>query len=242
MNCRSVVSGVVVAMVVCVGATASAQTSAGTISVTVTAGMEPSMSGTMHEGGSGRVLGLATEVDEKTWSDTHEQTGLSGSAGVGIGLNDRVEMVVNVEVGRINAQRLEVGTVATLPLFAEFDDYKYWGVNGGARLFLGSGSVSPYVTGTVGFRRLSELGGTFSVPAVSVTVPQPFFEESTVATFGGDVGMLFGSSRVKIGVQAGVRWTGGPNGDAASFAGTGLENLNDEGARLSIPVGVVVRF
>jgi len=75
-----------------------------------------------------------------------------------------------------------------------------------------------------------------------VTVPQPFFEESTVATVGGDVGVLFGPTRVKIGVQAGVRWTGGPNGDAASFAGTGLENLNDKGARLSVPVGVVVRF
>ena len=50
MNCRSVVSGVVVAMVVCVGATASAQTSAGTIPVTVTAGMEPSMSGPCTKG------------------------------------------------------------------------------------------------------------------------------------------------------------------------------------------------
>ena len=242
MNSRVVASGVALAMVLGVATTASAQTSARAISLTVTGGMEPSIGGTMHEGGSGRVLGLATEVDEKSWTDTHKQTGLSGSAGIGIGLNDMVEMVANVEVGRAEAQRLQVGTVATLPLFGEFDDYKYWGVNGGARVFLGSGSATPYVTGTVGFRRISELGGTFSVPAASVTVPQPFFEESTVATFGGDFGVLFGPSRVRFGVQAGVRWTGGPKGDAASFAGTGLENLNDKGARLSVPVGVVVRF
>jgi hypothetical protein len=75
-----------------------------------------------------------------------------------------------------------------------------------------------------------------------VTPSQPFFDESTVPTFGGDFGVLFGTTRTKIGLQAGVRWTGGPTASAASFAGTGLENLNDKGARLSLPVGVVVRF
>ena len=127
-------------------------------------------------------------------------------------------------------------------MFAQFDESKYWGLNGGARVFLGSGSVSPYLTGTVGFRRVSELGGTFTVPAASVTLPQPFFEQSTVPTLGADLGVLFGQARVRFGVQAGVRWTGSPNGDAGSFAGSGLENLNDEGSNLSMPVGVVVRF
>lgn len=80
------------------------------------------------------------------------------------------------------------------------------------------------------------------MPAVSVTVPQPFFDESTVPTFGADFGVLFGKMRAKLGVQAGLHWTAGPTGSAASFAGTGLENLNDKGSRLSLPVGVVVRF
>jgi hypothetical protein len=102
--------------------------------------------------------------------------------------------------------------------------------------------VAPYVTGTVGFRRLSELGGTFSVPAASVTLQQPFLEESTVPTLGADVGVLFGEMRGQFGVQVGVRWTGSPNGASESFAGSGLENLNDEGSNVSMPIGVVVRF
>jgi hypothetical protein len=75
-----------------------------------------------------------------------------------------------------------------------------------------------------------------------VTLQQPFFEESTVPTLGADVGVLFGEMRARFGVQVGVRWTGSPNGAAASFAGSGLENLNDEGSNVSMPIGVVVRF
>lgn len=242
MNLRVFASASALVIVVGIAGVASAQTKAGAVSVAVTANWDPSIGGTMHDGGSGKVLGLTTVVNEKKWSDTHKQSGFLGSAGVGIGLNDKVEAVGNVEFGKVGAQQLQVGTVATLPLFAKFDDYKYWGLSGGARVFLASGSVSPYVTGTAGFRRISAIGGTFTVPAANVTLPQPFFDESTVPTFGGDFGVLFGKMRAKLGFQVGVHWTGGPTGSAASFAGTGLENLNDKGSRVSLPVGVVVRF
>jgi hypothetical protein len=242
MNLRVLAAAGVLATGLGAADVASAQTGAGAVSMTVTGNWEPSVGGKMHEGGSGRVLNLVTLVDEKNWTDTHKKAGIMGSAGVGIGITDMMEVVGNVEFGRTNARTLQVGTVANLPLFAEFGDLEYWGVNGGVRVFLSSGGMSPYITGTVGFRRLSEIGGTFTVPAASVTLSQPFFDESTVPTFGGDFGVLFGTTRTKIGLQAGVRWTGGPTASAASFAGTGLENLNDKGARLSLPVGVVVRF
>lgn len=242
MKRQVLAAGSALAIVVSIVGTAAAQTNPGQVSVTVTGNWEPGIGGTMHEGGRGSVLGLTTLVDEKKWTDTHEGTGILGSAGVGFGVSDRVEVVGNVEFGQTKAKTLQVGTVATLPLFGEFDDLKYWGLNGGVRMFLSSGSISPYVAGTVGFRRLSAIGGTFTVPAASVTVPQPFFDQSTVPTLGGDFGVLFGMRRVKLGFQAGVRWTGGPTGSAASFAGTGLENLNDQGSRVSVPVGVVVRF
>lgn len=242
MKLGAFAAGSALGLVLCLGASASAQTSAGTMSVTAAGNWAPNIGGTTHLGGRGSVLGLPVLVDEKKWTDTHKRDGLLGSAGVGVGLNDMVEAVANVEFGRTQAERVQVGTVATLPLFAEFDESKYWGLNGGARVFFGSGGVSPYLTGTVGFRRVSELGGTFTVPAASVTLPQPFFEQSTVPTLGADLGVLFGQTRVRFGVQAGVRWTGSPNGASQSFAGSGLENLNDEGSNLSMPVGVVVRF
>ena len=135
MNLRVFASASALAMVVGVAGVASAQTKAGAASFDVTANWDPSIGGTMHEGGSGKVLGLTTVVNEKTWSDTHKQSGFLGSAGVGIGLNDKVEAVGNVEFGTVGAQQLQVGTVATLPLFAQFDDYKVLGPErGGACL------------------------------------------------------------------------------------------------------------
>jgi hypothetical protein len=242
MSFRVLATGVALAVVVSMAGTASAQTSPGAFSITATGSWDPSIGGTMHEGGSGSVLGLATLVDEKSWTETHTRSGFAASAGFGVGLNNMVEAVGNVEFGQNGAQELQVGTVATLPLFAEFDDYQYWGLNGGVRVLMGSGNAVPYVTGTFGFRQISEITGVFSVPAASVTLSQPFFESSMVPTFGADFGVLYGGMRAKIGFQVGVHWAGGPEGAEASFAGTGLENLNDKGARWSLPVGVVVRF
>lgn len=242
MNLRMLAAAGALATAMGAAEVASAQTRAGGVSVTVTGNWEPGVGGTMHEGGSGRVLNLATVVEEKKWTDTHGKNGILGSAGVGFGVNDMMEVIGNVEFAQTNAKKLQVGTVATLPLFAEFDDLKYWGLNGGVRVFMSSGAMSPYVAGTVGFRRFSAIQGTFTVPAASVTLSQPFFDESTVPTFGGDFGVLFGNMRAKLGFQAGLHWAGRPTGSAASFAGTGLENLNDKGSRLSLPVGVIVRF
>lgn len=220
-------------------AAASAQPAGpGSFSVTLKAAWDPTTGGVMHEGGSGTVLGLPTSVDEKPWSDTHNQ-GFRLDAGIGFGVSERAEIVASFNYGTLGSELLQVGTVAGLPLLAKFEDYEYWGLEGGARFFLAQGGVTPYITAVAGFRRVSELPGTFSVPQAGVTLADtPFFESSTVPTFGADFGVLFGP----IGVEGGFRYAGGLTDDDSGFAGTGLENLNDKGERWSFPISVVVRF
>ena len=74
-----------------------------------------------------------------------------------------------------------------------------------------------------GFRRVDAIPGTFSVPAAGVTLRDtPFFDDSTVPVFGGDLGVLFAASRrVSLGVEAGVRYHTDLS-QIEGLAGTGL--------------------
>ena len=199
--------------------------------------------GEFHEGGRGTVLGLPTSVDAKKTGDIFDP-GIGWRAGVGYGVSRNVEIFGDFVWGRAEASELSVGDVASLDLRAAFDDYTSYGMDGGMRYhFVPGARVAPYVSALAGFRRVEAIPGTFSVPVAGVTLPDtPFFDDSTVPVFGGDIGVLFAvSSLVSLGVESGIRYHTDLS-DVEGLAGTGLENLNDAGSRWSVPISGVVRF
>jgi Outer membrane protein beta-barrel domain len=212
-------------------------------SATFTAGAAVPAGGEFHEGGRGTVLGLPTGVEAKTNGDIFDP-GIGWRAGVGYGVSRNVEVFGDFVWGRAEASELSVGNVASLDLRAAFADYTSYGMDGGMRYhFVPGARVAPYVSALAGFRRVDAIPGTFSVPAASVTLRDtPFFDDSTVPVFGGDVGVLFAiAPRVSLGVETGVRYHTDLS-DIEGLAGTGLENLNDAGSRWSVPISGVVRF
>ena len=143
------------------------------------------------------------------------------------------------------ADSLQVGTVAGLPLFALFDDYKAFGMDFGYRQYVGQGAVRPFIGASGGFVRLEQIQGEFSVPAVGVVLPNVnMYDSSVVPSFGGGGGVQINVSE-RFAVQGGVefRWQGDAK-DLDGLAGTGLESINDESRRWSMPItgGVTVRF
>lgn len=212
-------------------------------STTFTAGAAVPAGGEFHEGGRGTVLGLPTGVEAKTNGDIFDP-GIGWRAGVGYGVSRNAEVFGDFVWGRAEASEVSVGNVALLDLRAAFADYTSYGMDGGMRYhFVPGARVAPYVSALAGFRRVEAIPGTFSVPAAGVTLPDtPFFDDSTVPVFGGDVGVLFAMSpRVSLGVETGVRYHTDLS-DIEGLAGTGLENLNDAGSRWSVPISGVVRF
>lgn len=214
-------------------------------SFTFGAGTAPSVSGIYHEGGTGTVLGLATAVGERKWSDIYN-SGFAMRAGLGYAVTPNVEVTGSYFYTRQDPEELSVGTVATLDLRSVFGDYRDWGLEGGVRWHMAPESkVSPFVGAAVGFRRVDAMPATFSVPAANVVLPDtPFYDSSTVATFGGDFGLRFAvAPRVQLGVEADLRWTGNLS-DLEGLAGTGLENLNDSSSRWTLPIygTLTIRF
>jgi opacity protein-like surface antigen len=224
------------------GATASAQTHPWSVSFDL--GAQVAVDGNVHAGGSGTVLGLPTEVTAKSYGDVYG-LGFYWAAGLGYRVAERGEVRVQASYTNNPAERLQVGTVAGFPLLALFDDYQAFGMNFGYRQYLGGASLRPFVGADVGFVRLETVTGEFSVPAAGVVLSNvEFLESSTVPAFG-----LGGGVQVQLSdhwaVQGGIdfRWHGDAT-DRDGLAGTGLEGINDETRRWSMPItgGVTVSF
>lgn len=237
-------AAVVMVMVASAAGVASAQSTGvqGRWSISF-AGGTSLLGGTFHDGGRGAVLGLNTSVDEKTYSDVYD-AGFGWRAGFGYGVTRNIEVVGDFSWNRASASELSVGNVAGFDLRAQFEDYTSIGLEGGVRYYLAPDArVNPYVGALVGFRRVDAIPATFSVPAAGVTLADtPFYDDSTVPVFGGDIGVLFSvSPRAALGVETGFRYHTDLT-DIEGLSGTGLENLNDVGARWSVPVSAVIRI
>jgi hypothetical protein len=222
----------------------AAAAQAGPWSVSFDLGREMPLSGDVHGGGAGTVLTLPTTVDARSYDDVYGP-GFTWAAALGYRVTERGEIRIRGSYTSNPAEELQVGTVAGLPLLALFDDYKAFGMDVGYRQYLGASAVQPYVGADVGFVRLDAISGTFSVPAASVVLPDvDFLDSSVVPAFGVGGGVQAWLSG-HLAVQAGVdfRWHGDAT-DLDGLAGTGLEGINDETRRWSLPVtgGVTVRF
>ena len=213
-------------------------------SVSFDLGTQVSLSGDLHSGGSGTVLGLPTQVQARSYGDIYGN-GFYWAAGLGYRVGESGEIRVQGSYTANPAERLQVGTVANLPLFGLFDDYKAFGMDVGYRQYLGAAAVRPYVGVFGGFVRLDQIQSEFSVPAAGVVLPDVnMYDTSTVPSLGGGGGVQIDLGD-RFAVQGGVefRWQGDAT-DLDGLAGTGLESINDESRRWSMPVtgGVTVRF
>jgi opacity protein-like surface antigen len=213
-------------------------------SVSFDLGSQVAASGDLHGGGSGTVLSLPTLVESRSYGDIYGN-GFYWAAGVGYRVGNAGEIRIQGSYTSNPADRLQVGTVATLPLFALFDDYKAFGMDFGYRQYLATGMARPFVGGSVGFVRLSQIQSEFTVPAAGVVLPNvDMYDSSVVPAFGAGGGVQINLSD-RFAVQGGIefKW----HGDAADvdgLAGTGLESINDQSRRWAMPItgGVTVRF
>lgn len=207
-------------------------------------GAQTAVSGDVHGGASGRVLNLPTTVVSKSFADIYGP-GFDWSAGIGYAIAPQGEIRVSGSYTMNPSERTEVGSVAGLPLFAKFDDYRAFGMDVGYRQYLSGGPVKPFIGGSAGFTRVEAIDSTLTVPAANVTLNKiGFYESSTVPSFsvsGGAQIALTGNLAFQGGVD--LRWQGDLQQNEG-LAGTGLESINNESRRWTFPIraGLTVRF
>ncbi len=213
-------------------------------SVSFDLGTQIALSGDVHGGGSGTVLNLPTQVQARSYGDIYGN-GFYWAAGLGYSVGEAGEIRVQGSYTSNPADRLQVGTVANLPLFALFEDYKAFGMDFGFRQYFGTATARPYVGAGGGFVRVDKIQSEFSVPAAGVVLSNVnMYDTSVVPSIGAGGGVQINLSD-RFAVQGGVefRWQGDAK-DLDGLAGTGLESINDESRRWSMPItgGITVRF
>ena len=209
-------------------------------------GTETAVSGDLHGGAQGTVLALPTTVESRSYGDIYGAS-FSWAASLGYRVGTNGEVRGRFHYAADSAESLQVGNVATLPLFAAFDDYKAWGVDFGYRQYFAAAdaTVRPYGGASVGFAQVEAINATLTVPAASVTLSDvPFYDDSTLPTFAFSAGVVFGLSD-SVALQGGIdfRWQGDLK-EIEGLAGTGLQTINDESRRWTLPIqfGLTIRF
>jgi hypothetical protein len=147
------------------------------------------LNGDLHGSGSGTVLSLPTQVQARSYGDIYGN-GFNWAAGLGYRVGQAGEIRVQGSYTDNAADRLQVGTVAGLPLFALFDDYKAFGMDVGYRQYFGTARARPYVGASGGFVRVDKIQSEFSVPAAGVVLSNVnMYDTSVVPSVGAGGGV-----------------------------------------------------
>lgn len=240
-----------------VGPAAAGPLEAGAWSGAFTAGVERPVSGDVHGGAIAPVANLGPlnpalagvsaelRIQARSYDDIYDSATTYGLE-LARGLGGQREVFGSLRRVETDDGAAQVGGAfvpalsTTLPVFGRFDGYTATTLEAGLRQYFGQGALQPFVAGRIGVSRVDAINATFTIPDANIRIANArFYDDSTVATLGVDVGVSYAlTDRVSLAAETGLRWQGSLKDDDSSIRGLGLASINDEGDRVSIPIGV----
>jgi hypothetical protein len=209
-------------------------------------GWDVSISGNILSSGIGQLDGVAAVIEDSSYNDVFG-TGVQWRFGVGYMLDDRQEVRGAFTIQNVSADVVRIGTLGGSELFATWDDYTSYAIDAGYRRYFDEVSrrVRPYAGGTLGIAFIGGMNADIAAPALNITRNDTNFYDTTSAfVFGVEGGVLVGlNERTDINVNLGFRYTGGLS-DIDPLVGSGLEDINNDSGRWTLPImaGVRVKF
>jgi len=214
-------------------------------------GPDNSFSGDVIKAASGQTLsGIPVNMQDTSYDDVFGRMNLF-KVGIGWRTTARSEFLFNFRFGRSNADLVQIGTVGstvTAPLNVQFSDYKYWGVEGGQRMYFTRARFTPFVGYLVGAIRYDDITSNFVDISPSLTPglaaqDGKFFEKSWALTVGPTGGFLVGLGPIEALAEVQLQYQGKLS-DVDWLVEEGLRNINDDSSRWSLPItfGARVRF
>ena len=213
-------------------------------------GLDNQFSGNLIEAATGQTTtGVPISMNETTYDDVYGR--MAGfKLGAAYRLSPRSEAVFNLAFSRSSSETVSVGTAGpdNVPLLVDFDDYNYWGFEGGQRFFFTAVRLTPFVGYLVGLNRYDDIRGVFvDVPADATpglaAQDGKFFEKSWAFSLGPTGGVLIGVGPIELMVETQLRYMGGLS-DVDWLVEEGLRDINSESSRWSFPIqlGARIRF
>lgn len=223
--------------------TMSAQGMENTRSLTFSVGTGLTLGGNVITEAVGRINDTPTVFVEQGYGNHFSDALLLRVTG-NMGLDFNKEAFVTFGYGKMNATERVTGSVGGYPLYTRFSNNFALDLEGGLRYyFQPEGPTRTYVAGVAGVRFQERVGATVRVLEVGLTLEDfDYFEGSTLFIFGGDAGISRDLSDViAIGAEIGLRYQ--PKfSPAPILPGTGLEDINDTGSRVGLPMRAFITW
>jgi hypothetical protein len=247
MNGRDVVIGMIVVLLLGASSIARAQPAApeSKFSAEVGIGWDNSISGNINSSAIGRLDNVATVITKNTYDDVYNQ-GLHLRFGGGYMLKEDVEARATFTFQSSDADLARMGDYGASPLYGQFSDYQSFALDVGLRKYHRlTPALQLYGEGTIGLGFVDKVDVTLVAPAVNLfRDANDFYDQTAAFAWAINGGVLFqGPGRVGVFAQLGVRKVSGMS-EVDDLVGTGLEEINDNSGRWTIPflVGARVRF
>ena len=208
-------------------------------------GWDVSLSGNINSGAIGTLNGQNVVVVPNSYSDVYG-TGFHLRFGGGYLIDEISEVRAVFTYQSLNADLTPMGDFGVSTLYGQYDPYRSFGLDVGFRRYFDRGTnVRPYIEGTFGIGFIKEIDVELSAPSANFAGrATDFYDQTAAFAFGGAAGVLWQvSDHFGAYGQVGLRWTTWLS-EIDDLAGTGLETINDDSSRWTMPVviGMRVRF
>jgi Outer membrane protein beta-barrel domain len=236
---------ILTAVLFLVPALASAQVPTdATWSVEASVGWNFAGGGNLLSAGIGRLFDHATVIEDQSYGQVYG-TGVQWNVGGGYRLSDRAEVRGELSYQSAGARLLRIGSTGSAPLYATFDDYKAFSLDAGYRRYFADSTerLRPYGGATVGVAIIGRIDADLAAPDLNATLAAAdFYDHSGALAFGLNGGALYAlTDRLDVKGEIGLRHIGGLSA-ADGLAGTGLETINDNSGRWTVPLTFGARY
>jgi hypothetical protein len=240
------VAGAMVAILLGTAATAPAQTTEPEQKWTAEFGIgwDNGLSGNINTSGIGSINNQVVVITKNSYNDVYGG-GLHLRFGGGYLLKPDTEARVTFTFQSLDADFITpMGDMGVSNLYAQYTDYQTFGIDFGLRRYAAlKPKLRAYGEGTLGIAFVDKTDVTLVAPGVNyVSKITDFYDQTAAFTFGVNVGVDVQSGK-NLGYfgQIGLRYVSGMS-QIDGLLGTGLDNINDQSARWTLPFLVGVRY
>lgn len=225
---------------------------------------EPAIAGDVHGSASPTVPDLGVlntdlagtpgtlDIGSRSYSDIYDGF-YSVGAEAGYFFTDMFEGLFRVAYTEASGDRVQAGTIpdvvtidgTPLDIFGDFGDYSALNVEAGGRYYaFPEQPFRPFVGGSVGVSFVDEIRASFTVPNADIALNDiAFYDDGSVLTAALQAGIAWTvAPGWDVVGEVGVRYAEAPDGDDEALASLGLQDINDEGERWTVPLQVRLQY
>ena len=209
-------------------------------------GVDIGVNGNVNSGAIGTLQGQATAILPNSYGSVYG-TGIDLRIGGGYSIDDQSELRAGLTVQSADADLVRLGDLGPSSLYGQYSDYQSVALDVGYRRYmpLENRDFRVYGEGTIGLGFIDAIDAQLVAPQSNLVLDSTDFYDQTAAfTWGINAGVLFRlAERLDLNAQIGLRHVSGLS-EVDQLVGTGLEDINNDSGRLTVPmvVGLRVRF